>query len=143
LHTPLGIAQLLVGYLFQNSFIDAMRSLVIMQLLLIQLAAAAVTPLAANITMDGCERKCGEVDVPYPFGTSYGCHRRGFKVICDRAYSPPKLFLGGDEAGLEVLGISVRNKTVRVRAMICSFGQHERRGGQDHPCKPPAVCALH
>ncbi|XP_022683521.1 wall-associated receptor kinase-like 2 [Setaria italica] len=98
----------------------AMRSLV-MPMLLIQLAAAAATPLAANITLDGCERKCGEVDVPYPFGTSYGCHRRGFKVICDRAYSPPKLFLGGDGAGLEVLGISVQNRTVRVRATIWSF----------------------
>ncbi|KAG2579706.1 hypothetical protein PVAP13_6NG267062 [Panicum virgatum] len=72
-----------------------MRSL-ILPMLLMQLAAAAAMPLVANITLDGCERKCGEVDVPYPFGTSYGCHQRGFMVTCDRASSPPKPFLGGD-----------------------------------------------
>ncbi|CAO2207178.1 unnamed protein product [Urochloa humidicola] len=77
--------------------------------------------LAENITLDGCESKCGEVDVPYPFGTSYGCHRRGFKVTCDRTYNPPKLFLGGDSVGLEVLEISIQNRTVRVRAAVWSF----------------------
>ena len=97
-----------------------MRNL-ISPMLLMQLAAAATTPLAANITLDGCERKCGEVNVPYPFGTSYGCHRRGFKVTCDHASSPPKLFLGGDGTGLEMLEISIQNRTVRVRATVWSF----------------------
>ncbi|CAL5001361.1 unnamed protein product [Urochloa decumbens] len=97
-----------------------MCSLVV-PLLLIQLLAASATSLVENITLDGCENKCGEVDVPYPFGTSYGCHRRGFKVTCDRTYSPPKLFLGGDGVGLEVLEISIENRTVRARATVWSF----------------------
>jgi len=36
----------------------------ILLVLLMQLTAAAATPLAANITLDGCERKCGEVTFP-------------------------------------------------------------------------------
>jgi len=42
-------------------------------------------------------------------------------VTSDRASSPPKLFLCGDSAGLEVLEISVQNRTVRVRATVWSF----------------------
>uniref|UniRef100_J3MS00 Wall-associated receptor kinase galacturonan-binding domain-containing protein n=1 Tax=Oryza brachyantha TaxID=4533 RepID=J3MS00_ORYBR len=88
-------------------------------LLLMQLAAAA-TVSAAKIPLGRrCERMCGGVDVPYPFGTSYGCHRRGFRVTCDRTYQPPKLFLQSN--GPEVLEMSVRNSTVRVRGAVWLF----------------------
>ncbi|CAO2202421.1 unnamed protein product [Urochloa humidicola] len=92
-----------------------MRSPVV-PLLLVQLATAAA---AANTALAGCESKCGDLDVPYPFGTRYGCHRTGFKVTCDRSYQPPRLFL--QSSGPEVLAISVRNSTVRVRATPWSF----------------------
>ncbi|CAO2207177.1 unnamed protein product [Urochloa humidicola] len=90
-----------------------MRSLAV-PVLLLQLAAAA-----AQVALPGCESKCGGVDVPYPFGTSSGCHRPGFMVTCDRAHQPPKLFLGG--GGPEVLEVSLRNSTVRVRGAVWSF----------------------
>ncbi|KAK8451423.1 hypothetical protein SEVIR_6G208200v4 [Setaria viridis] len=99
-----------------------MRSLTVTLLLL---ATAATTPSAAataSIALPGCESKCGGVDVPYPFGTSSGCYRAGFKVTCDRARQPPKLFLGaGGGGGPEVLEVSLRNSTVRVRGAVWSF----------------------
>ncbi|TVU05260.1 hypothetical protein EJB05_48418, partial [Eragrostis curvula] len=75
---------------------------------------------AANIALDGCESKCGAVDVPYPFGTTDGCHRPGFKVTCDRTHQPPKLFLGSFD-GPEVQAISIRNSTVRVHGAVWPF----------------------
>ncbi|PUZ52096.1 hypothetical protein GQ55_6G243200 [Panicum hallii var. hallii] len=101
-----------------------MRSLAVPLLLLTQLAMAPTTSssAAAGVALAGCESKCGGVDVPYPFGTSDGCHRAGFKVTCDRAHQPPKLFLGGrGGGGPEVLEVSLRNSTVRVRGAVWSF----------------------
>ena len=96
------------------------RSLPVPVLLLLQLATAATTSsAAAGVALAGCESKCGGVDVPYPFGSSDGCHRAGFKVTCDRAHQPPRLFLGG--GGPEVLEVSLRNSTVRVRGAVWSF----------------------
>lgn len=101
-----------------------MRSLTV-TLLLLLLATAATTPspaAAAGIAMPGCESKCGGVDVPYPFGTSDGCHRAGFKITCDRTHQPSKRFLGADGGGgPEVLEVSLRNSTVRVRGAVWSF----------------------
>nr|CAB3483402.1 unnamed protein product [Digitaria exilis] len=91
-------------------------------MLFIQIAVAATSSSEANITLDGCESKCGNLDVPYPFGTSYGCHRQGgFKVKCDHAYIPHKLFLEGDDMDLEVLEISIQNRMVRARATVWPF----------------------
>jgi hypothetical protein len=96
-----------------------MCSLAAVPLLLMQLATTAA---AAN--MAGCESRCGDVEVPYPFGfgTSNGCHRAGFEVTCDTTYQPPKLTLGrSGGGGPEVLEISLRNSTVRVRSTVWSF----------------------
>nr|CAB3481352.1 unnamed protein product [Digitaria exilis] len=98
-----------------------MRNLVGL-MLFIQIAVAAVSSSESSITLDGCESKCGNLDVPYPFGTSYGCHRQGgFMVKCDHSYIPHKLFLEGDDMDLEVLEISIQNRTVRVRATVWPF----------------------
>jgi hypothetical protein len=98
-----------------------MHNFLVAPLLLMQLAAAATTfSTAANVGLDGCESKCGDVDVPYPFGTSLGCRRTGFKVTCNRASQPPKPFLGNDD-GPEVLSINIRNSTVHVRSTVWSF----------------------
>ncbi|KAL6651530.1 hypothetical protein ACP70R_010455 [Stipagrostis hirtigluma subsp. patula] len=77
-------------------------------LLLIVTAGIAAAPVA----LPGCPETCGNITVPYPFGTRPGCFREGFNLTCDEAPGrPPKLFVGD---GVEVVAISLPDATVRV-----------------------------
>ncbi|XP_051222215.1 wall-associated receptor kinase 5-like [Lolium perenne] len=80
----------------------------VLALLALQLPAAAA---------DGCDRTCGDVGVPYPFGitgSAPGCYWRGFNLTCaDDDTSGGKRLLLGD-GSLQVKDISVANATVRV-----------------------------
>jgi hypothetical protein len=87
-------------------------------------AGGIVAAAAASIALPGCKNKCGDVDIPYPFGTTPGCYRPGFMVICNETYHPPKLSLdnGASPApGPEVVEISLMNSTVRVGSWVSHF----------------------
>lgn len=46
---------------------------------------------AANTTKPGCQRKCGNLTIPYPFGIGNNCYLEGwFGIICNTSYNPPK-----------------------------------------------------
>ncbi|CAO2173302.1 unnamed protein product [Urochloa humidicola] len=87
-------------------------------------AAADDAPASANIARPGCESKCGNVEIPYPFGTTPGCyHNPGFLVTCHRNTSKkrgdePKLRLGRSVLGRQVLHISVQDSTVRISSEV-------------------------
>ncbi|CAO2169567.1 unnamed protein product [Urochloa humidicola] len=100
-----------------------MRTLVIAVTLLQLAAAATVAAPAANVARPGCQSKCGELDIPYPFGTTAGCYRPGFKVTCDpkpgAGVAQILKLMNGD--GPAVLEISVANSTVRIRSSTWFF----------------------
>ncbi|CAL9779369.1 unnamed protein product, partial [Musa acuminata subsp. burmannicoides] len=50
------------------------------QLLMLPLVCAAASAAAAP---PGCRRRCGEVDVPYPFGIGHNCAMEGFLLDCN------------------------------------------------------------
>ena len=44
--------------------------------------------------LEGCEEHCGNLSIPYPFGTREGCYmNRSFLITCNRTYDPPLAFL--------------------------------------------------
>uniref|UniRef100_A0A0D9VIX1 Protein kinase domain-containing protein n=1 Tax=Leersia perrieri TaxID=77586 RepID=A0A0D9VIX1_9ORYZ len=96
-----------------------MPSQLVVSLLLMQLTATvfAKAASAAKITLHEQVRRRGR---PLPVRHLLRLpHRHGFLVTCDRTYQPPKLFL--ERHGPEVLEISLRNSTVRVRGAVWSF----------------------
>ncbi|KAJ6405399.1 hypothetical protein OIU84_013370, partial [Salix udensis] len=58
------------------------------------LVAAATAAPEFPIAKPGCSDRCGNVSIPYPFGTKPGCyHGRRFLITCNDNFNPPKAFL--------------------------------------------------
>ncbi|KAJ9189856.1 hypothetical protein P3X46_001107 [Hevea brasiliensis] len=79
--------------------------------------AAATTPAAKP----GCPSRCGNVDIPYPFGmgANKSCYfDEWFKIDCNTTSNSTRAFLG--KINLEVLNFYYENFTVRVNSPIIS-----------------------
>ncbi|KAJ6709268.1 WALL-ASSOCIATED RECEPTOR KINASE 2-LIKE ISOFORM X2 [Salix koriyanagi] len=58
------------------------------------LVAAATAAPEFPIAKPGCRDRCGNVSIPYPFGTDSGCYYdAGFLITCNDSFNPPKAFL--------------------------------------------------
>ncbi|KAI3894121.1 hypothetical protein MKX03_024797 [Papaver bracteatum] len=71
----------------------------------------------------GCQLKCGNITIPYPFGIANECSMNGggniiYNVICDNSYDPPKLFMNATNY-LEILSLS--ETEVRIRNSFTEF----------------------
>nr|CAB3456436.1 unnamed protein product [Digitaria exilis] len=80
--------------------------------LLLPLAACGQGPSELLLPERNCTTMCGDMVVPYPFGTTAGCYLPGFNLTCNKSQSPPRLSLG--DGTLQVVSISLENSTMRV-----------------------------
>ncbi|KAJ4978810.1 hypothetical protein NE237_009590 [Protea cynaroides] len=86
-----------------------MGPLLLLFFLLFQLCPAVV-PSALSLTKPGCQEKCENLLVPYPFGIGdTNCYRNpNFEVVCNDTYFPPKLFWV--DTGKEIVNISLQGQ---------------------------------
>ena len=72
----------------------------------IMAAAAIAYPLA----LPNCSDSCGNVEIPYPFGTTEGCYRkesRNFFINCSKSYDQPQPITGYN---INVTNISIEGE---------------------------------
>ncbi|KAH7835112.1 hypothetical protein Vadar_022972 [Vaccinium darrowii] len=89
---------------------------------------AALTNSSFFISKPGCQPKCGNVSVPYPFGIGSSCSiDPRFNINCNTSSNPPKLYIGDKYNTFEVLNIS---QTQVWTSILFTSKCYNRRGGQ-------------
>jgi hypothetical protein len=74
-----------------------------------------VTPAASAQQLTGCRDKCGNINVPYPFGIGARCARvKGFQLNCDDSASPPRLLTLQFEQHPQLVSLSLADGEARV-----------------------------
>ncbi|GMI78370.1 wall-associated kinase 2 [Hibiscus trionum] len=82
------------------------RSFVLVLLLNVILTAKASTPAATSQAKPGCQSRCGDIIIPYPFGTGGDCNiTEDFFITCNTSFTPNKPFVS--TSNIEVIDISL------------------------------------
>uniref|UniRef100_A0A5B7BKM9 Putative wall-associated receptor kinase 2-like n=1 Tax=Davidia involucrata TaxID=16924 RepID=A0A5B7BKM9_DAVIN len=81
------------------------KTMALLGMLLIAILSSRTT-VATSQPKPGCPASCGDLTIPFPFGTSDGCYLDdSFLLTCNNTYNPPKTFLG--ESNIQVFDISL------------------------------------
>nr|CAD1843982.1 unnamed protein product [Ananas comosus var. bracteatus] len=75
---------------------------------LFQLLALQLT--SASVALPGCPERCGDVEIPYPFGIGRACSMEGFTLNCTSSNGTHKPFL----RNVEFMSISLLSGRARI-----------------------------
>ncbi|KAK8706172.1 hypothetical protein V6N13_049747 [Hibiscus sabdariffa] len=103
-----------------------------MELALFSLVLTIVATSVAAQAKPGCQTHCGNISIPYPFGTGSAadCHiNDSFFIRCDTSSDPPRAFLNTTD--IEVLHISV-DGYLRIRYPIAHDCYTSSGGGDTY-----------
>lgn len=80
------------------------------------------TPVAtfSPIAKPGCHDTCGEIKIPYPFGTTKDCYlESNFLVTCNYSFDPPKLFLQDSSVNITKISLEGQLNILKFVARAC------------------------
>ncbi|WOL00501.1 wall-associated receptor kinase 2-like [Canna indica] len=67
-----------------------------------------------------CSKRCGNINIEYPFGIGNGCFRSGFNLTCRNDSNPPRLLLG--DGRIEVKNIDPNQGVVYIKPPVVTMG---------------------
>lgn len=81
----------------------------------------AATAAVASQALPECDEWCGDVQIPYPFGTREGCYlNETFFIECNTThYDSPKAFLTGGNVNVTNISISGELQILNLMAQDC------------------------
>ncbi|KAL5204568.1 hypothetical protein ABZP36_009439 [Zizania latifolia] len=79
------------------------------------IALASLPVLATSGQRSGCPSKCGDVDIPYPFGIGDDFAWPGFTVSCNDSFNPPRPYIGEN---IEIKDISLEKGEMRIYTFV-------------------------
>ncbi|KAK8918807.1 Wall-associated receptor kinase 2 [Platanthera zijinensis] len=91
-----------------------MRLIYFLAALIILTSLLLTTTSAAGATLPGCPDSCGNLTIPYPFGTQSGCHLPGFLITCNTTYSPPRAFINIGNVRVNSIDLSAGSAVVEL-----------------------------
>uniref|UniRef100_A0A2N9IFE0 EGF-like domain-containing protein n=1 Tax=Fagus sylvatica TaxID=28930 RepID=A0A2N9IFE0_FAGSY len=97
---------------------------------LILLWATKAVVVVNALALKGCDDQCGNVNIPYPFGTREGCYmNENFLITCNRTYNPPLAFMG--EGNINVTEIWLSGE-LRVTAYVADDCYNQTGGNTSY-----------
>lgn len=90
----------------------------------------------------GCTSRCGDLNIPYPFGTSHGrndCYHDGesdsFRIFCDNSSGRPVAYWSFKSSNIIVDHISLEDSEMRIK-MFVAKDCYSPSGSKDPPNSP-------
>jgi len=85
-------------------------------LLLAAVTAATELPIAKP----GCQDRCGNVSIPYPFGTGEDCYYDSkFLITCNHSFNPPQAFIGKSDLNFTEITLDGKLRLTQYIAKDC------------------------
>ncbi|PIN23364.1 Serine/threonine protein kinase [Handroanthus impetiginosus] len=96
-------------------------------------SSLSATPPNFAIARPNCINRCGNLSIPYPFGTTPDCYQSyGFFVTCNHTFNPPQAFIQNSSIEISDISLDGQLKVLQFIGHDC-YNQKGTRNSNNNP----------